>query len=103
MDAIIRELTAMDRQAKNQVRQALEDQAQEKIRISQEKEDLREQYAQRVRETLDDFRQKTEQEFTRALERLETDYQQDLAALDAWFEKHRRQWTETIVRDCLTI
>jgi hypothetical protein len=103
MDAIIRELMAIDQQARNQVRQAREDQAQEQIRISQEKDDLREQYARRVRETLDAFRQETERQLAGALERLETGYRQDLAALDALFEKNQRQWTETIVHDCLTI
>jgi hypothetical protein len=101
MDMIIRELIAIDQQARNEVHRAEEKQAREKIRISQEKADLREQYARRVREELDSFRQEAEKQFAEDINRAKADCQRDLAALEALFEKNESRLAEEIVNHCI--
>ncbi|MDR1206249.1 MAG: hypothetical protein LBL26_12370 [Peptococcaceae bacterium] len=101
MDMIIRELMAIDQRARDEVHQAEEKQAQEKIRISQEKEELREQYARQVREELDAFRQEEEKWFAEKMIRVEAGYQKDLAALEALFKENEEQWAEEIVNQCI--
>jgi hypothetical protein len=101
MDMIIRELMAIDQQARDEVHQAEEKQDQEKIRISREKEELREQYASRVREKLDAYRQEEEKQFAEKMTHIEAAHRKDLAALESLFKENERQWTEEIVNQCI--
>jgi hypothetical protein len=103
MDRIIRELVAIDQQARNQVCLAEEEQAQEKFRISQEKEELREQYARHIRESLENMRRETDKQFAEEFKRMEADYQNDLAVLETQFQDNGRQWAEDIVNRCLSV
>jgi vacuolar-type H+-ATPase subunit H len=101
MDMIIRELMAIDQQARSEVHQAEEKQAQEKLRISQEKQDLHAQYVRRVQEKLNGFRQEAEKQFAEEMKRVEAGHQKDLAALETLFKKNESRLVEEIVSKCV--
>ena len=101
MDHIIRELVAIDRQARQRVQDAQSKRAQEKAAITQEKEQLRERYLHRTQQKLDILEKRADEEAQRELAELEAHYQQVGRELADAFARQRGQWQEEIVARCL--
>jgi hypothetical protein len=103
MDRVIRELVQIDQRARNAVRKAEAQQADEKEKIAREKETLHEQYMARVRETLEAFRREAQGRAAREMAEIQAAREKALEELRALYERNERRWAEEIAAYCVRI
>lgn len=100
MDNIIRELVAIDRQARQKVADARQRHTSEKELIAQEKAQLGERYLHRTQQKLEIIRRHAQEQAQSAREALEKDYGARQQALCDAFAQQGDQWLEQIVCRC---
>lgn len=102
MDNVIKDLVALDKKAREMVKNAEDEKNACRAEIAKDKEAVLQHYQQRKQKKMEQIEQETKQKASAQISEMEKTYEAMGKQLKATFEANRENWVAEMVKRCLS-